>query len=141
MQSSAQRVDDATILALHDAGKGCRQIADIIGDIGKSSIAKRLKHLTPRKTTEIYKTHRADILAEFQRKCMNTLDSAEIKKMQPRDRVMAMGIAYDKERVERGLSDASTRPLVVIQVKGDHAQIAVDNPVDNFNHNNNKDIP
>lgn len=128
MQSSQAIADDATILALSEAGKSSRQIEAIIGNIDHSTICNRLKHLTPRKSTEIYKTHRADILAEFQRKCMSTLDVKAIKEMCPRDRVLAMGLAYDKERVERGLSDNNTRPMVVIQVKGD-AQIAVDNSV------------
>jgi hypothetical protein len=133
MQSSAQRADDTTLLALAEAGKSTRDIATIIGSIDHSTVSRRLKHLTPRKTTEIYKFYKADILSEMQRKIISSCTGGEIKKMATRDKFMAFGILHDKEMQARGLSDSATRPLVVIQVKGDHAQIAVDkvdNPVD-----------
>jgi len=127
--NQTQQVDDATLLALHDAGKGCRQIADTLKTIGKSTVAKRLKHLSPRQSTEIFKGHRADIFAELGRKLANTLDAKAIKEMHPRDRFLALGLVYDKERIERGLSDNNARPMVVIQVKGDVQCTQITNPL------------
>ena len=49
-----------------------------------------------------YKKHKADLLAQKQRELLSALDSDAIKRMQPRDVVMAYGILYDKERIERG---------------------------------------
>jgi hypothetical protein len=52
----------------------------------------------------------------------------EIKKSPFGTKIMATGILYDKERIERGLSDNNTRPMVVIQVKGD-ASVTLTDPV------------
>jgi transcriptional accessory protein Tex/SPT6 len=128
-------VDDATILALTEAGKPSREIEAITG-IGYRTVCRRLKDLTPRKTTEIYKSYRADIFAEMQRKIIASCHATEIKKMATRDKFMAMGILFDKEMIVRGVIDNNTRPMVVIQVKGD-ATVAVDNSADKavINHN------
>jgi hypothetical protein len=128
MQASAitnPLADNATLLALHEAGKTQEQIAQILGGLDRSTISRRLKQLTPRNATEIFKNRRADILAEMQRKIMGRLTTTDIKSANLLQKVTATGILYDKERIERGLSDASTRPLVVIQVRGDHAQTTI----------------
>jgi len=124
------QADDATLLALHEAGKSQEEIAQMIGNVHRSTISRRLKQLTPRKSTEIFKIHRADILAEFQRKIMSACTSAEIKKMVASRGMTDFGILYDKEQIERG-HGADARPLVVIQIN-----TAVDKAVDNSNHNN-----
>jgi len=118
------QADDATLLALHEAGKSQEEIAQMIGNVHRSTISRRLKQLTPRKSTEIFKIHRADILAEFQRKIMSACTSAEIKKMVASRGMTDFGILYDKEQIERG-HGADARPLVVIQIN-----TAVDKAVD-----------
>jgi len=82
-------------------------------------------------TLKTFKSHRADLFAASQEKDLKiylSLDSEERKKAIMRRGLVDMGILYDKERIERGLSDDSTRPLVVIQVRG-QANIPVDNQV------------
>lgn len=80
--------------------------------------------------TESWKSHRADLLAALQEKIYGAVDEDAIKKMIMSRGMTDLGILYDKERIERGLSDNDTRPLVVIQVKG-QATVNVDKPVDN----------
>ena len=53
---------------------------------------------------EDYKTNRADIIADKQRELIQYIDTAAIKEMSPKDRVVSFGILYDKERLERGQS-------------------------------------
>jgi predicted DNA-binding protein YlxM (UPF0122 family) len=77
---------------------------------------------------ESFKEHRADILAGMQEKILRSIDLDEIKKSPFGTKIMATGILYDKERIERGLSDNNTRPMVVIQVKGD-ANVTLVDPV------------
>ena len=96
--------DDATVLGLADAGKSCQDIANLTG-VHKSTIARQLQHLRPRKTTEIYKSLRADIAAEMQRKILRRCDLRHIKVASARDlkdAITAFGILVDKERLERG---------------------------------------
>jgi len=142
-QSSAKfhpTADDATIQALADAGKSTREVAAIVGNIAHQTIARRLKHLTPRQTTEIFKTHRADIFAELQRKILLTCDKQAIKEMHPRDRFLATGLLYDKEQIERG-HGADARPLVMIQINTGKPE-PVDKTVDNLipNHINTIEV-
>lgn len=108
--------DNAAILALHEAGKTQQEIAHIIGNIDRSTISRRLKHLTPRKSTEIFKSQRADILAEMQRKILGSCTPADLKKMQPAQKITAAAILYDKERIERGLSDGASKPMIMVQI-------------------------
>jgi len=58
-----------------------------------------------------YKDNRADILADKQGMLLSSITPAEVKKMQPRDRVVAYGILYDKERLERGQSTQNVASL------------------------------
>jgi hypothetical protein len=78
---------------------------------------------------EEYKAHRADILAGLQAKILATITDKDVKKSPFASRIMAVGILYDKERIERGLSDQGTAPLVVIQIRSDRATIATNQPV------------
>jgi hypothetical protein len=102
--------DDDAILALTEAGKTSREIEAIL-KYDHTTICRRLKHLTPRQSTEIFKEHRADIFAEKQRKLMMRSNGVDIK--DERDLAVAMAVYYDKERIERGHSSEG-KPLVII---------------------------
>lgn len=104
MRTTVTSSDNTVLLALHEAGKSTREIEAIVG-LDHSTIAHRLRHLTPRKTTEIYKSLRADIFAEKQRRLLMLNDKGDSKTQ--RDIATCIGIYYDKERLERGLSSAN----------------------------------
>lgn len=105
------KIDDETLLALHNAGKSTRQIEAITGAWDHSTIAKRLKHLTPRKSTEIFREMKADIFAEKQRKLLMSADKLSPKEQ--RDIAVAIGCYHDKEQQLRGNS-SDGKPLVII---------------------------
>ena len=102
------KADDATILALHEAGKGSRKIQEVVG-LSYRSICRRLKELTPRKTTEIYRELKADILAEKQRKLLQMSHGADPKEQQ--QIATAFGIYFDKERLTRGESTSNVAQI------------------------------
>ena len=131
-------LDDTAVLALHEAGKSTRKIATILGDVHWTTIARRLKHLTPRKTTDIYKDLRADIFAEKQRQLLMRSYKANPKDM--RDLMTSFGILYDKEQIERG-HGVDARPLVMIQINTGKPE-PVDKTVDNLipNHINTIEV-
>ena len=131
-------LDDTVVVALHDAGKSTRKIATILGDVHWTTIARRLKHLTPRKTTEIYKELRADIFAEKQRQLL--MRSYKANPKDTRDLMTSFGILYDKEQNERG-HGADARPLVMIQINTGKPE-PVDKTVDNLipNHINTIEV-
>lgn len=58
-----REIPDETLVALNKTGHSLRQIEKVTG-LSKSAVARRLQHLAPRKETDIFKEHKADILAE-----------------------------------------------------------------------------
>ncbi len=104
MKSNFTPEIDTAIEAMHNAGLTSRAIATITQTPDHSTICRRLKKLTPRKTTSIYKELRADVLAEKQRKILMDSHRVEHEKSarDQRDLAAAYAIYYDKERLERG---------------------------------------
>ena len=96
---------NTAIMALHDYGFPTRSIATIIGSLTWSGVARRLKKLTPRKSTEIFKFYRADILAEKQRRLL--MQSNKVGANEQSKIAIAFGVYYDKERLERNQSTAN----------------------------------
>jgi hypothetical protein len=113
-ESGASQVDDETLLALAAAGKSSRQIEQALGNIDHATVCRRLKHLTPRQSTEIFKSYKADILAESQRKLMMMSDKPGVNARDRRDYAVTLGILMDQERKERGQHEDKTRPMVMI---------------------------
>jgi hypothetical protein len=100
-------LDPSIITALHEAGKSSYCIAAITG-VDPSTIQRRLKKLTPRKATSIFRELRADILSEKQRQLMMQASAPGHKNARDqRDLATAMAIYYDKERLERGQSTSN----------------------------------
>jgi exopolyphosphatase/pppGpp-phosphohydrolase len=60
-----------------------------------------LKHL------ESFKNNRADIFAGKQEQILASIDDVAIKCMPVAQRIISLGILYDKERLERGQSTAN----------------------------------
>ncbi len=113
--SHQQQTDINTkILQMHNAGMPSRQIETAIGTIDHSTICRRLKQLTPRKTTEIYKSLRAEIFAEKQRKLL--MQCNRVPSKEQLGLITAVGILYDKERLERNQSTSNVSSV--------HADIA-----------------
>ena len=89
-------------------------VARILG-CSKQNINKLIQRYFPElQALRGYKKHRGDILASFQAKILSKIDNAIIDKANLRDKITAMAILYDKERLERGQStqNISVRQLV-----------------------------
>ena len=89
---------------------------------------------------QAYKDSRADVLAYYQQQILSSLSEADLKKASLQVKIMAFGILYDKERLERGQStsnisaitsiiqavhDRKPQPIVV----SDDPIISIDSPV------------
>ena len=98
-----RKVDRSAALKLRiDNGLTYEQIAAIQGT-SKQAVHKALRGLLPTEDTDIYRSKRGDILAEMQRKILDSIDYHDIKKSPLGSRIVSAGILYDKERLERGL--------------------------------------
>ena len=103
-RNRAKNIPIETIIDLRKKNLSIDQIAKIVG-CNKSNIWARLEQVgyTPQ-TLDQFTTNRADIFAFVQSKLLNSLDADAIQKMQPYQRVIALSVLYDKERLERGKS-------------------------------------
>ena len=63
---------------------------------------------------ELFKKHRAEVMATSASMLVNSLTPADIKEMNGLQKITAFGILYDKERLERGQSTANVHNLVEI---------------------------
>lgn len=95
------------LIELRELGLLLSEIAELCG-ISESAVSKRLKAArTANRGLEIFKSRRADILARVQHRLINSLTDSDIKSMSGYQRLVGMGILYDKERLERGQSTSN----------------------------------
>ncbi len=96
-------LQNKALQAMHEGGLSTRQIESVISNLDHASIARRLRKLTPRRTTQIYREVRADVLAERQRQILMLSATPGARNgRDQRDYATAYGVYYDKERLERG---------------------------------------
>ena len=92
------------IIELRKRGNSYKEIGKILG-CTKQNVELRLRPFKAEiEALESYKEHRADVLAVYQQKLLNSLTDSDIKRMPPGSRLTGFGILYDKERLERGQS-------------------------------------
>jgi hypothetical protein len=117
-------------------GLTTRQIAKL-ADTDHTHVVKTLQRYgVDYGAVESYQKHRADILDGVAHRIIASITDADIKNASLLQRLSAYGIVYDKMRIERGLADGSSKPLVLIQVNG-QAPTAI-----NAQHiNNNATLP
>ena len=93
-----------------------QQIADL-AKCERSMVSRTISQYgTDIDAVEAYKTHRSDIFAAMQHRMLDSITEEEIKRTPVGSRVLAACQLHDKERIERGLSDSSTKPLVQVNI-------------------------
>jgi len=100
------KVNIENALILKQAGQSYKEIAAEMNTC-PSNVHKQLQHLLPTELTDTYKKQRADIFANLQLEMVQSVDSDAIKAASLLQRITAVGILYDKERLERNLSTAN----------------------------------
>ena len=81
-------------------------------ETSQQNVSARLREYRDEvETLENFKKNRADILAVVQKKLLNSLSDADIKKATAYQRIGMFGILYDKERLERGESTENIHVL------------------------------
>lgn len=98
----AKNIPLEKIITLYTKGMNMTEIAKVCG-CSTAAISIRLKDHTEDLDALIpFKNARADTLAFYQRKLLNSIDKGSIEKCSAYQRVGMFGILYDKERLERG---------------------------------------
>jgi AraC-like DNA-binding protein len=109
------KVDIQKAVELRLKGLTLEEIARQFG-CSKQSVHKALKpyqDINP-EALHAFKVGRADLLAGFQLRLIQSVTDEDLKKMSPRDKFLAFGILFDKERLERGQSTVNTALFSVI---------------------------
>jgi len=88
-----------------------KEIATIQG-VDQAAIHRAIKHLLPTESTKVFINNRGDILARFQERILSSVNDDDIKKASLLQKAATMGIAYDKERLERNLSSFNVDTIV-----------------------------
>jgi len=85
-----------------DKGLSHEQIGKVVGCTA-SNVTKRLQ-VAGIASLRHFKANRGDIFAATQGRILNSITDKDIKSASLLQRLTAIGILYDKERIERGLS-------------------------------------
>lgn len=102
------------LIELHSKGLSSSQIAKIAG-CNSSNVRNRL-YASGVVSLGRYKKNRAEVFAATQSRILNNLTDDDIKKGSMLQKATAVGILYDKERLERGQSTENVQSF--------HADIA-----------------
>jgi hypothetical protein len=101
------------IIELRKRGNSYAEIGKILG-CTKQNVELRLRPFKAEiEALESFKEQKADVLAVYQLKLLNSLTESDIKNIPPGSRLTGFGILYDKERLER---DKSTSNLSVHEI-------------------------
>ena len=105
------------LVALRKKNLSYSQIAKVVG-CHKSNVVNRLRqvrHLLD--SNDTFKDNRADVLSVYQQMILEGITPEKIKDISVRDAVVAMGVLYDKERLERNLSTENVAIEAVVERK------------------------
>lgn len=104
----ARKIDVHKALELKVKGATYEEVSSLF-NCTKQAVMKALKPYAAilDGSVEDFKHFRADLFAVAQRELLQSITDAEIKKMSVKDRIVATGILYDKERLERGQSTSN----------------------------------
>lgn len=118
------------LIGYSEQGLSYSEIGKLVG-CSPSNITYRFNSIdyTP-KYLEVYRKKRADILAQKQRELLNSLTTEDIKKMAPRDKVLAYGVLYDKEQIERrGIQEHQVEDTGIDDLQRNLTRIASKSPI------------
>lgn len=116
--------------ALHlkvDHGLTYKEIGELTG-ASKQAVHQAIAPLLgDRKEIDAFKENRADIFAGKQKELLLALDADRLQKMSGRDLVIATGVLFDKERLERGQSTVNLASIYsqALEQRGDVPQDVV----------------
>lgn len=109
--TSNQKIDVEKAIELRLKGLTYRDIAKVF-NCTHGAVVRRISKLLPKiDTVDIFKQKRADILTAKQMEICQSLTGDKIKKSSAAQLATILGILYDKERLERGLSTENQAKL------------------------------
>jgi len=105
-----------------------KQIAAIIGTTRENTSRTLTQYGVDMGAVEAYQKHRADIFDGVCSRLLASVTDSDINKASLMQRMASVGVLYDKMRIERGLSDGTSKPLVMIQIAGTQQSVTIGQP-------------
>jgi hypothetical protein len=118
-----KKLDLGVAVAYREKGLSYAAIGKLMGCAKQSVFELLNRHGVDLGEVESFRKNRGSILAAKQKMLLDRLTDDDIKKMAARDRVLAFGILFDKERLESGKSTANLSGLIQIAQKVDNREI------------------
>ena len=111
----AKQIPIESIIAYAQKNLSYADIAEL-GGCTKQNVQQRLNYVGyTRLNLDNFAKHRADTFAHLQSRLLNSIADEDIKDINPLQRVVAAGILYDKERLERG---KSSQNISIVEITG-----------------------
>lgn len=132
-----KHIDHSKTIEYAQQGMSHAEIAKLQG-CNPSNITRVLQRygvIQPYSVITEYREHKADILAGLQHRLLSSISDSDIKKISPAQRIMAAGLLYDKERLERG---QSTSNVDVRQLKLEIADL--DKEIEKYSKSSKTDV-
>lgn len=118
-----KHIDIDTLISLADSGKSTVEIGKIVG-CHPSNVSERLR-VVDYNGLRTFRDQKANCLERLQWDIAKTIDAADIKRMQPFQRVTAVAILHDKIQALRGLpTEISLNVNVIKQIDSKQAELA-----------------
>jgi hypothetical protein len=106
------------ILALRKRNLSHRQIGQIL-KCSKRNVQHRLNSIiTEADLIPEFKKHRADILSMHQKRILNSISKKAIEKSSLKDKTIAFGVLFDKEKIETGKMPGDKVSIRIINFAG-----------------------
>lgn len=109
------------------------QLGQLNGVTHGSIVRLLQRHGIQRNSTEVFRNRRAEILATLQGEILSSITEENLTKASLRDKVIAAGVLYDKERLETGNATSITAIYATASTKAEKDDRVVDaefEPVD-----------
>ena len=108
-----------TVVALRRRNLSYPQIAKILG-CSESNVRYRLGTVADEiERVDDFKKHKADIMAIHQNRILQSVTETNLKDAKLRDKAIAFGILFDKERLERGKSTQNVAYADLLKMKNE----------------------
>lgn len=102
---SHRNIPIQTIIAYRNRGLSYGEIAKLTG-CSRQNVQQRLETVEySKEDLENFKNHRKDVFAFLQSRLLNSIDTKEIKELNPLQRIIGAGILFDKEEKLQGSTE------------------------------------
>jgi len=113
-----EQFDIGEIIDLVKKGLNFSEISRVLG-CSRQNVVQRFRKVEKEiKAGKRYQEHRADIFAIQQNRILNAISPEDLEKASLRDKVISVGVLFDKEKIETGKAGSKGITIEIINFAG-----------------------